>query len=191
MPQGFFQVSTSIGVDSFSPCTFRWLLATIAKIWEKARQPMVRQWTEQTRHDYDWVTTGCSAEGVAWAQSLYDEAATHFGLASAAIFFYLTKAFEMLRLEDIWEAGVRCGFPFIILSVALEVLAFARRLTYRRGVAEPVQTLSAILAGFWHGPDRSHHASCPTVAEDLERISPEARQSTCTQLPHGGVCHQT
>ena len=63
------------------------------------------------------------------------------------MFVYLTKAFEMVRLEDAWRAGVASGFPMRILRASRGTFAFARCLSYRKSVADPVYSLSAILAG--------------------------------------------
>ena len=59
----------------------------------------------------------------------------------------MIKAFENIKLEDSWAAGVHFGFPLRILRLALEAFAFARRLVFQSAITEPVMTLSAILAG--------------------------------------------
>ena len=43
--------------------------------------------------------------------------------------------------------GVECGFPLPILRVSLEIFAFVRRLACKKSVAQPLHSLSAILAG--------------------------------------------
>ena len=78
----------------------------------------------------------------------FDEVATKEGLTSVAVCFDVSKASEIIRLEDVWAAGMRGGFPAHILRLVTESHAFARRFTFRKEVAEPVCTLSAILAGF-------------------------------------------
>ena len=92
-------------------------------MWEKVRKPAIRKWLDDNRYEYDWAARGRSAEAAAWCQSLFDEAAIDAGLSSAAVFFDLTKAFEMVRLEDVWGAGVECGFPLPMLRVSLETFA--------------------------------------------------------------------
>ena len=142
------------------------VLATVARIWERARKPVMRQWAARDHKGYGWAAQGRSAEAAAWTQSLYDEAATQQGLASAAVFFDLTKTFDMIRLEDVWAAGLRARLPAGILRLAMESFAFARRLTFRKEVAEPVHTLSAILAG----SGMAQIALAIVLAEPLERI---------------------
>ena len=68
-------------------------------------------------------------------------------MKSVAVFFDLTTAFETIRLEDVWAAGFRARFLAAMLRLAMESFAFARRLTFRKEIAEPFHTLSAILAG--------------------------------------------
>ena len=80
-------------------------------------------------------------------QSVIDEAAVADGLESATAFVDLAKAFERIRLEDVWRAGVRHGFPLHVLRLALEAFAFARRLSFQGVVSDPTLTLSAVLAG--------------------------------------------
>ena len=101
---------------------------------------------EGTRH-YDWAVQGRFAERAAWQQSMLDEAATADGLHSAAVFFDLAKAFEIVRLDLVWGVGVEQGFPLRILRLELEAFAFERRLRYLSAISEPTSTLSAVLAG--------------------------------------------
>ena len=123
------------------------VLATIVRVWERSRKLVVQKWSRQNTRPYDWATQGRSAEAAAWNQSLLDEAATAEGMVSATTFIDLAKAFERVRLQDIWEAGRRYDFPLHILRLGLEAFSFARRLSYQGALTEPVLTLSAILAG--------------------------------------------
>ena len=142
------------------------ILATLVRIWERARKAQVRQWADAHVKEYDWAAKGRSSEAAAWSQSLYDEAATQLGLSSAAAFFDLAKAYEMVRLQDVWEAGRRANFPLGVLRVAMEVFAFARRLTFRKSVTAAVHTLSAILAG----SGMAQTALALVLAEPLEQM---------------------
>ena len=66
---------------------------------------------------------------------------------SAAALIDLAKAFEYVRLELVWEAGLRWNFPEEILRLMLETFAFIRYLVLNGAVSEAVATLSAIIAG--------------------------------------------
>ena len=123
------------------------ILPSIVRIWERCRKTHVQRWMRENKRDFDWATQGRSAEMAAWHQSIMDEAATAQGLTSATMFLDLAKAFENVRLQDVWNAGRRLGFPLRILRLALEAFAFARRLSYHKAVTDPVLTLSAILVG--------------------------------------------
>ena len=121
--------------------------ATVVRLWERVRKPVIREWAARNQKDYDWAARDRSVEATTWTQSLYDEAATQEGLTSPAVFFDLTKAFEMIKLEDVWYVGRRAKFPENILRLVMESCAFAIWLFFRKQMAEPVHTLSAILAG--------------------------------------------
>ena len=69
------------------------------------------------------------------------------GLQSGTTFLDLTKAYEMMRLQDVWQAGCRYLFPPVLLRLLLEAFSFGRYLTYQGAVSNPTHTLSAILAG--------------------------------------------
>ena len=123
------------------------VLPTLVRIWERARKSLVQRWARESRRHYDWASQGRSAETAAWHQSLLDEAACADGLKSASVFFDLTKAFETIRLDLVWEAGIRHGFPLSLLRLSLEAFAFDRRLRFQTAVSDPTSTLSAVLAG--------------------------------------------
>ena len=72
----------------------------------------------------------------------------------------------MIKLEDVWAAGMRAKFPANVLRLVMEAYSFARRLTFQKEVAEPVHTLLAILAG----SGMAQVALAMVLAEQLERI---------------------
>ena len=79
---------------------------------------MVQQRARESRRHYDWATQGRSAELAAWHQSLIDEVACADGMRTASVFFDLTKAFETIRLDLVWEAGRQYGFPPALLRLS-------------------------------------------------------------------------
>ena len=123
------------------------VLATFVRVWEAMRKPIVWQWRAQIERPYNWAATGRSAEMGVWGQSLKDEVARGKGQQRGAVMYDLAKAYEMVRLELVWEHGRRWRFPKIILRLLLECFAFIRHLMFKGAVAEGVETLSAILAG--------------------------------------------
>ena len=82
-----------------------------------------------------------------WRLALRTEAAMARGEESAAALIDLAKAFEYVRLELVWKAGMRWNFPEEILRLMLETFAFIRYLVLNGAMSEAVATLSAILAG--------------------------------------------
>ena len=123
------------------------VLPTVVRLWERARKSLAQQWLRENRRPYDWATQGRSSEAAVWQCSLFDEAAKGRGLLSATTLVDLTKAFEMVKLRDIWLAARRHDFPLRLIRPALEAFSFARRLCYQGAVSAPVDTKTAILAG--------------------------------------------
>ena len=123
------------------------VLATFVRLWEAVRKPIVWQWRSRIERPYNWAAPGRSAEMGVWGQSLKDEVAKGRGQHSGAVMYDLAKAYEMVKLELVWEHGRRWGFPGRILRLMLEAFAFTRHLVFKGAVAEGVDTLSAILAG--------------------------------------------
>ena len=82
-----------------------------------------------------------------WGQSLKDEVARGRDQHCGAVMVDLTKAYEMVKLELVWEHGREWKFPWRILRLMLESFAFTRHLVFKGAVADGVDTLSAILAG--------------------------------------------
>ena len=59
----------------------------------------------------------------------------------------LEKAYEAVPLENVWRAGIKLHFPLDILRLELEAFAAARTLVVDGACADPVNTLSALVAG--------------------------------------------
>ena len=53
----------------------------------------------------------------------------------------------MVRLEVVWQNGLKLHFHPVLLRLILEAFAFARRLSISGAVSDAVATLSAVLAG--------------------------------------------
>ena len=45
------------------------VLATLVRIWERVRKPVVREGAARNHKAYDWTARGRSAEAAAWTQS--------------------------------------------------------------------------------------------------------------------------
>ena len=129
------------------------LLPTLVRVWEKARKPIVEAWRSSVERGYNFAAKGKSSETAAWVQAHNAEVAISNGGFSAATLLDLTKAFEMVKLELIWLAGLSMHFPPVILRLILEAFSFARRLTLFGAISDPIFTLSSILAGGGYATD--------------------------------------
>jgi len=123
------------------------ILATLVRLWEKALRDMAVEWRRPVHRGYNAAAGGRTVEHAVWRQALFDEAGGAEGLVTGAILLDLVKAFEMVKLQSVWEAGVHWRFPASILRLMLETFAFARHLVYQGAVAEAANALTAILAG--------------------------------------------
>ena len=96
---------------------------------------------------YNWAAKGRSPEDAVWKQAPRGEVAKAQGNETGSALVDLVKAFEMVKLELVWQAGLRLHFPPIVLRMVLETFALGRRLVLDKAVAPVVRTLSAVLAG--------------------------------------------
>ena len=123
------------------------LLPSRVRLWERARKEDMGAWRKAHAKDFDWMREGKGAERSIWAQTVYEEAAKGRGNETASVMLDLTKAFEQVLLQKVWEQGMLQNMPGQLLVMALESCAFGRRLTFKGAVSDVVNTLSAILAG--------------------------------------------
>ncbi len=124
------------------------VLASLLRLWERTRRPVIQAWRDTCARDYQWMARGKGANRAVWAQTVLEEAARQRGLASAAVLIDLVKAFEQVILARVWASGVRLGFPTVVLRLAMELCCARRRLVYRKACStKAASTLTAILAG--------------------------------------------
>ena len=145
------------------------LLASFVRLWERARRPIMKEWSASCRRQYNWMAKGLGAERSVWAQALYEEAAVASGKATASILLDLVKAFEQVVLGYVWEHGLAHLMPKRILTLALELCTFARRLSFRGAVSEEVHTMTAILAGGGFATDLLFVTLIDAIDEVLRR----------------------
>ena len=129
------------------------VLASMVRLWERARKAVVDDWRATCSRDYDWMSKGRGSERSVWAQALYEEAAAAERLSTASVFIDLVKAFEQVVLGRVWECGLKHSMPRPVLVLALEACTFSRRLTYKRAVSQISDTSTAILAGSGRATD--------------------------------------
>ncbi len=127
--------------------------ATMVRLWEKVRRPVVATWRLKVQRPFDCMATGVPCEQAVFEQTVRDEALQHRGNVSATVLLDVVKAFEGVLLSHVYDAAVTLGFPMAVLRLALEACAALRYLSFERSVAKPVATLSAIIAGGTYATD--------------------------------------
>ncbi len=127
--------------------------ATMVRWWEKIRRPMILAWRLRTQKPYDCMAMGISCEQAVYEQSIRDEALQHEGKVSATALVDVVKAFESVFLSHVFSAALDLGFPAAILILVLESCAALRYLSFEKAFADPVSTLTAIVAGGTYATD--------------------------------------
>ncbi len=150
------------------------LLASILRLWERVRFPIVQRWRDKVRRDWNWAQRGRSAEQAVWTQTVYDEAAGQRGLGTGAALLDLQKAFEHIPLERAWRAGIKHGYPRVVLRMALECCAFQRRLLLRGATSAAAWTLTAVAAGLSYATDLLQLVIMDTM-DHISRSFPSVR----------------
>ena len=154
------------------------LLASLVRLWERARKIEVEKWRSSCRREYNWMCRGKGSERSAWAQSIYDEAAVASGRTTASVMLDLVKAFEQVVLGQVWRCGAKLDFPKRLLTLALEACAFTRRLSYKGAVSSEAHTVTAILAGGGMATDLLFVALVEAVDGILRRHEEAATRTT-------------
>ena len=146
---------------------------SLCRLWERARKPIIAQWRSATDRPFDWSACGRQIADAVWVQALHDEVGRASGQCSSTVLLDLVKAFESLRLDAIWQAGIEHGYPLHILRMSMELFAFVRHLSCQGAVASSVHTLSAVLAGSTFATDALFLAFL-SPCDRLQRYFPAA-----------------
>ena len=107
----------------------------------------VRAWKARAYRSYNWAARGRSAQDAVWHQRVACEAAASQGHAVYADLYDLWKACEAMPLENVWRAGLKMHFPPEIFRLEIETFAAARTVVVNGACADPINTLSALVAG--------------------------------------------
>ncbi len=127
--------------------------ATMVRWWEKVRRPVVMAWRLRIQRPYDCMAMGIPCEQAVYEQSIRDEALQHEGKVSATALVDVVKAFETVFLSHVYSAALALGFPVVVMRLALESCAALRYLSFEKAFADPVATLTAIVAGGSYATD--------------------------------------
>ena len=87
------------------------VFATIVRIWEALRMPVMTEWLQTVDRPYDWATSGRGAEQAVWEQLVHTEALdlsddSAEATTSATLLLDLVKCFDRLRLAHVWRWGM-------------------------------------------------------------------------------------
>ena len=123
------------------------VLPALVRIWERVRKSTTYEWAEKNVREYNWAAAGRSAEDASWHLAIRDEAYAERGDSTASVMLDLTKAFDHVKLKDVWRAGVSLGFSPRVLRAVLEAYCFRRRLAFSGAYSRPITTFEAILPG--------------------------------------------
>ena len=123
------------------------LMATLVRLFERVWRLDIQRWRAACGDPSNYMIGGKSAADAVWVQSVRDEASKELGTVSASVLLDLIKAFECVRLDVVWAAALKTGFPMAVLRLALRAYCHARRLVYKGIVGDPILSTNAILAG--------------------------------------------
>ena len=128
------------------------LMPTLIRWWEALRAPGVATW--QQKHRVDWDAADCrhgGAQQTVWEILLemerFNGKAKEEDQGALALVLDLAKAFERVSLPVVWAWATHFSFPRKILRVLCGYFEHQRRVQFEGCVAEPLQTIAAILPG--------------------------------------------
>ena len=92
------------------------IMATLVRVWERMRKPLMMDWIRTQERSYDWSASGKSSESAVWDQQLHVECLNtevddDRSQVSATILFDMVKCFERVHLRHVWEWGCYWGVP--------------------------------------------------------------------------------
>ena len=128
------------------------LMPTLIRWWEHLRAPEVVKWQQKYRVDWD-ATDGRNGGAQRTVWEVLMEMKRFNGRAKAedqgavALVLDLANAFERVSLPVVWAWATHFSFPRKILRVLYGHFEHQRRVQFEGCVAEPLQTITAILPG--------------------------------------------
>ena len=128
------------------------LMPTLIRWWEALRAPDVAKWQQKYRIDWDGTDgrnggTPCTVWEVLVKVERFKYQAREEDHGPAAMVLDLAKAFERVSLLAVSAWSAHCSFPGKMLRVHCAYFEHQRRVQFQGCVAEPLQTITAILPG--------------------------------------------
>ena len=128
------------------------LMPTLIRWWEALRAPEVAKWQQKCRVDWDatdgrYGGTQQTVWDILMEMERYNGKAKEEDQGALALVLDLAKAFERVSLPMVWAWATHLSFPRKILRVQIGYFEHQRRVQFEGCVAEPLQTITAILPG--------------------------------------------
>ena len=126
------------------------LMPTLIRWWEAMRASEVTKWQQRCRIEWDAVDgRNGGVQQTVWKMLLemvkFKYRAGEEDLGAVALVLDLAKAFERVSLPVVWAWATHFSFPRKILRVLCGYFEHQRRVRFEGCVAEPLQTITAIL----------------------------------------------
>ena len=124
------------------------LLPTPIRVWEAARDPIVRDWerTHLTR-DYDWTVQGRTGQSAVWHALLEEEAIEESPFHGATAMLDMYKCYELIAHNVMWLFAMRQGCNPALLHMALQTYVLPRIVRLGQACSDGVQSCRGIVAG--------------------------------------------
>ncbi|CAK0897887.1 unnamed protein product, partial [Prorocentrum cordatum] len=143
------------------------LLPFLPKLWSKMRSADSLDWTVAMDEHWDTAIRGSSALQAALVRSLLDETCQEMKISCATLLLDLEKLYDSISIAKMCAAGIRQGFPALILALELQLFLAPRHLKDRLWLSKAIQPEKSLMAGSLQSgrfakafmgpmPDRAH-----------------------------------
>eukprot|EP00959_Pyramimonas_sp_CCMP1952_P376200 7879877-Pyramimonas_sp.AAC.1 len=121
------------------------------KLWSKIRYPLLEEWSEGLSEFWDTAVRGSSSLQAALVRCCMDECCSIMNIASGTILLDLEKFYDSISSPLLCKAGLRQGFPAIILALELQMSPAPRYLRERQWASREILPTKSLVAGSPHG----------------------------------------
>ena len=123
------------------------LFPTLIRVWMRARTVQARAWEAQNHSKEIFGGRGMGAQRAAWVESFNAEAAGLEKEEQAQALLDLTKAFELVDHELLFEAAKKRGYPLAVLRLSLAAYRLPRTIGIDGCYSREVKAQRGITAG--------------------------------------------
>ena len=123
------------------------LFPSVIRIWMRARAAKLRQWEREHNHPALYGSASRAATKATWISAWEAEAAKDRGALFAQALLDLTKAFETVPHQRLWEMAQQKGYPLKVLRLALAAYRLPRAIGADGVYSRKIQATRGITAG--------------------------------------------